>query len=117
MVIIRPVPRVVKAQHTGDEAQGGHDGTPRHAGRAHGEHPQQEAEQDHRAQRGQLPIEHLGHGHHKEHLGEHRAAQVDVGEQGNPEVHHVAAEHLGLVGAPQGHASVAAEDMVPTAVI
>ena len=28
---------------------------------------------------------------------------MDVGEQGNPEVHHVVAQHLGLVGAPQGH--------------
>ena len=107
---------VVKSQHTDNEAQRCHDRAAGHTGSTHGENAQQEAEEDHGAQRRQLAIEHLGYSHHKEHLSEHRAAQVNVGKQGYAEIHQILAQHLGLLGAPQRHRQSSAEDMVPTAV-
>ena len=71
---------VVKAQHAGDEPQRGHHRAAGHAGGAHGEHAQQQTEQDHGPRGGQHAVQDLGHGHDEEDLREDRAAQVDVGE-------------------------------------
>ena len=94
---------VVKEQDAGDEAQGGHDRSAGDAGSADGEDTQQQAEQDHGADAGQRAIEQQGDGHDEEHLRQHGAAQVDVGEQGNAEADHVLPQHLALAGAAQGH--------------
>ena len=61
--------RLVEAQHGHDQAQRGHDRTAGHAGSTDGEHAQQQAEQNHRAQRGQLAVQDLGYHHDEEHLG------------------------------------------------
>ena len=50
-----------------------------------------------------MTVEDLGDDHNEEGLGQGGAAQVDVGEQGNAELHHVGAKDLTLAGALQGH--------------
>ena len=94
---------IIKAQDTDDESQRSHDRTARNTRSAHGENAQQKAEQNHGQGLRQLSIEHLGYRHHEEYLGQHRSAQVDVGEQRDTKVHHITAQNGGLLGAAQSH--------------
>ena len=94
---------VQKAHDAHNKAQRGHHRAARYAGGAYGKDAQQDTEQDHSAQSGQVSVEDLGHGHHKEHLSEDRTAQVDVGKQGDAEIHHVLTQDGGLFGTAQGH--------------
>ena len=94
---------VVEHQDAGDQTQRSHNGAAGHAGCADGEDAEQQAEQDHGADAGQLAVQDLGNGHAEEHLGQHRAAQVDVGKQGDAEAHHVLTQDLALAGALQRH--------------
>ena len=94
---------VIEHQNAGDEAQRSHDGAAGDAGSADGEDAEQQAEQDHGANTGQLAVQDLGNGHAEEHLSQHRAAQVDVCKQGDAEADHVLTQHLALAGALQRH--------------
>ena len=93
----------VKVQHRHDQTQRRHDRTAGDAGRTHGKNTQQNAEEHHGHQTGQLTIENLADGHHKEHLRQHRAAQMDIGKQGNAEGNHIRPQGFGLAGALQRH--------------
>ena len=80
---------VIKHQHASDQAQRGHDRTAGDAGSADGEDAEQQAEQDHGADAGQLAVEDLGDGHAEEHFRQDRAAQMDVGKQGDAKADHI----------------------------
>ena len=94
---------VVEHQDTGDQTQRSHDSAAGHAGCADSEDAEQQAEQDHGANAGQLAVQNLGNGHAEEHLSQHRAAQVDVCKQGDAEADHVLTQDLALAGALQRH--------------
>ena len=93
--------RAVKQQDAGDEAEGRHDRAARHARCADGENAEQHAEQHHRADRRDFAIKNLRNGHDKEHLGQDRAAQMDVREQRNAEIDHILAQNARLLRAAQ----------------
>ena len=75
----------IEHQNAGDEAQRSHDGAAGDAGSADGEDAEQGAEEEHGADAGQMAVEDLGDGHAEEDLSQDRAAEVDVGEQGDAE--------------------------------
>ena len=93
--------RAVKQQNAGDQAKRRHDRAARNAGRADGENAEQHAEQDHRADRRDLAIKNLRNGHDEEHLGQDRAAQMDIREQRDAEIDHVLAQNARLLRAAQ----------------
>ena len=92
---------VIKHQHASDQAQRGHDRTAGDTGSADGEDAEQQAEQDHGADARQLAVEDLGDGHAEEHFRQDRAAQMDVGKQGDAKADHILAQDLALAGAVQ----------------
>ena len=92
---------IVEHQDASDEAQRSHDRAAGDAGRTDGEDAEQGAEEDHGADAGQVAVEDLGDGHAEEDLSEDRAAEVDVGEQGDAEADHILAQDLALAGAVQ----------------
>lgn len=92
---------VIEHQNAGDEAQRSHDGTAGDAGSADGEDAEQGAEEEHGADAGQMAVKDLGDGHAEEDLSQDRAAEVDVGEQGDAEADHILAQDFALAGAVQ----------------
>ncbi len=76
---------VVKEQNAGDEAQGGHDRAAGVAGGADGEDIQQQKKATIMAHAGQGAVSSREMVMDEEHLRQHGAAQVDVGEQGDAE--------------------------------
>lgn len=94
---------VIKHQHASDQAQRGHDRTAGDTGSADGEDAEQHAEQDHGTDAGQLAVEDLGDGHAEEHFRQDRAAQMDVGKQGDAKADHILAQDLALAGAVQSN--------------
>ena len=93
----------VKQQDAGDQTERSHNRTARHAGCADGKNAEQHAEQDHGSDRRNLAVQNLRDCHDEENLGQHRAAQMDVGEQRNTEINHVLAQHRGFLCAAQSN--------------
>ena len=92
---------IVEHQDASDEAQRSHDRAAGDAGSTDGEDAEQGAEEDHGADAGQVAVENLGDGHAEEDLSQDRAAEVDVGKQGDAEADHILAQDLALAGAVQ----------------
>ena len=84
--------RIAETKHARNKAERCHNGAAGNAGSANGEYAKQQAEQNHGRKLGHRSIDHLTNGHNEEDFREHRATQMDVGEQRDAEAYHIATQ-------------------------
>ena len=80
---------VVEQKNARDQSQGCHNRSSGDARRADGKDAEEQTEQNHSSDGRNAAVENLGYGHDKEYLGQYRTAEMDIGKQRNPKVHHV----------------------------